>query len=64
MNDVGNWEGGGGVKIWSKLRLVLKNCRYGRRVCQKSGENADVVYGWSLMAKDRKHKSDSAKDLK
>ena len=41
---------GGGIKNWSKLptdstkKLLLLG-----RGCQKSGEIADIVYGWPLM---------------
>ena len=48
------WQlgGGNGSKIGQKCRrIVLKNCRHGGRGegrgCQKFGDIADVVYGWS-----------------
>ena len=40
---------GRGAKISQNCRrIVLKNCRYGRGGCQKSGKVVDIVYEWSL----------------
>ena len=40
---------GGGVKNWAKLPTdSTKNCRHGGGGRQKSGKNADVVYGRPL----------------
>ena len=50
MNNVGNWEGGGGVKDWSKLTIDSNKTMptWGRGV-SKIQKNADIVYGWSLI---------------